>query len=803
MSKYQFFELKLAPLAAALLMAFGTAYAQQSEEVRALVSPNSGSVSVGAGFNSGEKDARRFGQYTGLNKEGSVLLDFESVTRDDTTGTWMKFSGRDLGLDTRELNFSREKQGDWRFGLDYNEIVRNDPYVINTGMTGIGSSSPVINLIKTPSGVGTPNATGSNTGAFLNTNPFGLVTPVNPVLAHDESLKLKRTSLGIGGDKWISSGLQLEVNFRNEDKKGARMFGRVGIASGDELFSPTIGTGTAGGNVALLLTPEPIDSNIRTIDTKLNFSHDKLALTGGYYGSFYTNNAGSLTPVVPGTLNRGALWNGGVTAAGCANLTGPCSIQQSASSAVALPADNQAHQIYFSGTYAYTDTTRANFKLSYTHATQDESFTGIGLSPSATAGTSLGGVLDTTLLQLGLSTRPIKDLSVNASLRYEDRADNTPVRVYNYGKLNTGVDATTNWASGSQTRTDAKVDAVYRLPAGYSFASGLEWERKNNPVLPNNTAIYGTGGMLVRATTDESGLHLGLRKAMSEDLNGALSVEYKTRRSGDDWKTGNNLKGNQVITVAADGNYVLPDMYMDRDRTKVRANLDWDPSENLSVQMVIEHGQDDYKRAWTPVATQVIAIQPGARTVSNDSATLDASYKVSEAWRIGGFWTHSENRWSVNKSGLGDDTKNMTDTFGLSIKGKVSSALHIGFDLLAANDVTSLQNFVAPTVAGLAAPATLTNADINGNIGGFNGTRSPGGNYLPSITYNTVKLNLYGVYELDKKSSVKVNLAYQEMKSDDWQWGYNGVPFVYSDNTTVSNPNQSVTFASVVYVHKF
>jgi hypothetical protein len=89
-----------------------------------------------------------------------------------------------------------------------------------------------------------------------------------------------------------------------------------------------------------------------------------------------------------------------------------------------------------------------------------------------------------------------------------------------------------------------------------------------------------------------------------------------------------------------------------------------------------------------------------------------------------------------------------------------------------------------------------------GNIAGFAGQPYPG-NYLPKISYNTLKLNLYGVYELDKKSSVKVNLAYQEFKTDDWQWGYNGVPFVYSDNTTVSNPNQIVTFMGVAYVRNF
>jgi hypothetical protein len=223
----------------------------------------------------------------------------------------------------------------------------------------------------------------------------------------------------------------------------------------------------------------------------------------------------------------------------------------------------------------------------------------------------------------------------------------------------------------------------------------------------------------------------------------------------------------------------------------VRANVDWDPSENLSVQAVLEHGQDDYKRAWATVPAQLIENIAGARVVSIDSMTLDATYKLSDSWKFNGFWTHTENRWKVNKSNLGDDTRNTTDTYGVGVSGKATPRMVVGMDLLAANEMTTLQNL-----------AVTSNVGGIGNIAGWTAQALPG-NYLPNISYNTLKLNIYGVYELDKKSAIKVNFAYQEFKSDDWQWGYNGVPFVYSDNTTVSNPNQIVSFVGVAYVHKF
>jgi len=787
----------LLPVAAAAILTCGSAWSEVSPEVQALISPASTSVSVGVGGVNNTRDAIRFGQYTGLNKDASALIDFEMIRREEETGTWTILKGRDLGLDTRELEYSRQKQGDWKYQLDYNEIVRHDPYIINTGMTGIGSNNPTIKLIQTP----------AMPAAWATAN--GLVNSAAGIVGTDVDLQLKRKALGFSGHKWISPELQMELTFRNEDKNGARMFGRAGLDSSDMQLRPNRSTGSAYGSWAVLLTPEPIDSTIRTIEGKINFNRGAFAMTGGYYGSFYTNNYGSLTANVPAVLNRGALWNGCATA-GCST------VQQLASSDVALPPDNQAHQFYVDGTYGVSPTTRASFKVSYTHASQDESFVGMGLVPAATAPASLNGVVDTTLAQVGLTTRPTKDLSINASLRYEDRNDKTPVYVYNTsGVAGSALTDTTNWPSGSQTRTTAKVDGIYRLGNGYTTSVGLDWERKTAPLPIANTALF-ANQVLFRESLDELGLHASLRKAMSETVNGALSFEYKQRRGDDNgWYTTSGRTtapdNNQLVwfdpAAATTGNRVLPDMYMDRDRAKLRGNLDWDVSNKLSLQAVLEHGVDDYKRAWAGVLTPAASVQlietvPGARVISNDSFTLDSSYKLSADWHLGGYWTHSENRWNVNKAALLDDTKNKSDTVGFSLNGKINPRLSVGVNLMVTQDVTSFSNLVTPTAGGIATP-TATTADMAGNIPGYNGARVPGGNYLPEINYNTTKLNLFALYEVDKKSAIKVNLIHQKFDTDDWQWGYNGVPFVYSDNTTVSNPNQSLTFLGVSYIYKF
>lgn len=764
MSKTTRSQFKLAPVAAAALLMYGGAYAQVSPEVKEQTTPES-VISVGVGGVNTAKDAARFGQYTGYNKTGSLLLDIEMIKRDDVEGLWTILRGRNLGLESRELNFSQQKQGDWRYAVDYNETVRYDPYVITTGMTGIGTASPTINLIQTPDGI---------SSAWATANGY---TASNGVTGHEEQLKLKRTALGLSGDKWINSELQLDVSFRNEEKKGARLFGRVGIDSSDMSLRPNnVGT-SANGGWAVLLTPEPIDSVTKSIDAKLNFNRGNLALSGGYYGSFYVNNFGSLSPVVPDTLNRGVLWTNCATA-GCST------IQQLASSSVALPPDNQAHQLYLSGTYAVSQSTRANFKVAYTYATQDKSFVGMGLTPSATAPSSLGGVVATTLMQAGLTTRATKDLSINTSVRYENRDDKTPSNVYNTnGIAGNALNNSVNWASGSQTRTTAKVDGIYRLPDGYSTTVGMDWENKKTPLPPANTALF-ANQIMFRSATDELGAHAALRKIMSETLNGAVGYEVKRRRSDSDWYTGS--PGAAPVTVNPElTNSVFSTLYMDRDRTRLRGSLDWTASDALSLQAVLEHGHDFYFRE-SPIVAGAFFEPAGARVISTDALTLDASYKVSDDWRFNTYWTHSENRWKVNKVSIADDTFNQTDTLGLSVKGKVTPKLNVGLNALVSNDVTTFYNMPAA-----------------GFIAGYAGQTMPG-NYLPPITYLNRKVNLYGIYDLDKQSAVRVNLVYQEFKTDDWQWGYNGVPYVYSDNTTVnSNLNQSLTFLGVTYIYKF
>ena len=182
-------------------------------------------------------------------------------------------------------------------------------------------------------------------------------------------LKLQRKGLTIGADKWITPNLQIEASFKQEEKDGSRMFG-IGFTCTSGAAPGCLGATATRTGWALLMLPEPVNSTTQQFEGKVNFFTDSLNLSAGYYGSFYSNSNGGISPNVPGTLNN---------ALGTPLLlnTGLQTILQNR---VALPPDNQAHQFYVSGNYAFTPTTRATFKYAYTHATQNDSFVGNGLT---------------------------------------------------------------------------------------------------------------------------------------------------------------------------------------------------------------------------------------------------------------------------------------------------------------------------------------------------------------------------------------------------------------------------------------
>jgi len=75
---------------------------------------------------------------------------------------------------------------------------------------------------------------------------------------------------------------------------------------------------------------------------------------------------------------------------------------------------------------------------------------------------------------------------------------------------------------------------------------------------------------------------------------------------------------------------------------------------------------------------------------------------------------------------------------------------------------------------------------------------------LPDATFRQIGLRLAGMYALQPNADLRIDYGYSRVKFYEWQWSNNGVPFTYSDNTTVNMQNrQNVADIAVRYIYRF
>lgn len=685
-------------VASALIAAFGGAFAADGD-IAEYTKPDS-SISLGVG--NWSADRRQQGQYDGMRDSGAYgLADINIAKRNDETGAWFTATGRNLGLDSRDLSIDYLRQGDIGLGFDYSRTTRDNPLEIHSGLQGKGQTQSVVTVA--PGG-----------GANLN-------------------LGVTRDATGVRFFKNLMNGLDFTASFKNEEKNGSRNWGRGGAAE---------------------FAIEPIDSTTRQFDARLDYTSDKLQLAGGYYGSWYENHNSLVTSTFVAGNNAYIL---------------------------SLPLDNQAHQVYLEGGYSFTPTTRGTFKASYGRATQDENIptrTLIGVPNFSFAGApySLNGKVDTTLLQLGLTSRPIKDLSLVANLRYHDLDDKTPERLFIQTNAACGAGQCIENTPFSYRTISGKLEATYRLPDGYSLIGGVDRKDQKRSIPVGNYNASGVDLQRVvpmRSNLDETTYRLEARKSMSETVNGSISY-LTTDRDGSTYKRAGAGSGG----AAADN--VNPINIADRTRDKWRLGLDWTPIEKLSMQFAFEDATDNYDTK----ANRPYGLIDGNASIY----TFDANYSLNDDWSVSA-WYSRDNTKAKQKYGADLTTaanirtatlREAGDSIGLGVRGKLYSRLSMGADLQYSKTHSEYPQ--------------VSNSGVENN--------------LSDIDNRLVRFSIFAKYALEKNSDVLFSFIHERWKTDDWTWQFsNGSPFTYgstTDGTTVyTDKKQTANFLGLRYVYKF
>lgn len=591
-----------------LLIATPTWSSENENDLFKQLSKPKSTLSFGAGYL--WNDNARFGQYNGLRHEGPYgIVNVDILKRNDNSGTWLKLLGRNLGFENRDVRLEHSKQGQWGYSIDYSQTPRYEPFTVNTAITGIGTTDPHL--------------------------------PTSLTSGDPAQLKTERQSIGFGYNKFMPSNLEFQMYFRNEEKDGARLFGR-----GNRLGAP--GPAAVGG---FEFIPEPINSTIRQFGASLDYIGKQLQLSGGYYGTMYDNKNPMLN--VMGGSNVGGIY--------APNVFTP----------IALAPDNQSHQAFLSGGYSFAPTTRGTFKVAYTSATQTDRFSPT-LFPAPGIGSHLGGRIDTALLQTGLTSRPLAKLSINTHFRFEDRDDKTPLLLYN--PMATLLDLNDNrWNGLNNPRSfqtiTSKFEANYSLPKDFRLIGSIDYDHRDRSGLATNTGH--------RNRTDEISYRAELRRSLSDTITGTISYIHSDR-SGSSFLTNTTASGEPFF------NLIAPFNLADRTRDKVRFMANWEPIESLSLQVSIDESRDNF----------------GHRTDSNlglnkgsaRNYSLDATYTFSEAWQATAWFSRNEthidqlSRNPITYSGFrevwGVNLQDLSTSFGLDINGKLTEKIETGANLL-------------------------------------------------------------------------------------------------------------------------
>lgn len=690
----------LSVLAASLAMAFGSAHAADDDLAR-LIRPES-SARLGLGYLT--EDAARFGQYSGMPELGTyAIADINLVRREDTTGRWLLLNGHNLGLDNRNLRFEHGVQGSWRYFLEYDQTPRFSQYEVNTDLAGIGHGTQEID------------------GAAA---------------MRDKRLHTQREAISVGGQYVLAKGWDVRLKLKQDTKSGNRLFGAypAGPLANNRVSAQTV------------FLAEPVDHVMKQIDLVLGYSGQKLQMSAGYYGSFFENAHRALTLANDGGTK---LTNGWTMRGTGADLF----------TEVGLPPDNFAHQFYVDGGYSFTPTTRANFKLARTIAHQQDRF----IDGAAAGRSNLGGKLETTLAQVGLSARPLQKLTVVADWRHENRDDRTPrLRYFSATDVTVGTFNGFNETRDYEVNT-GKLEARYMLPAGFKLTGALDYDEKTRDV-------YDLRLTSTRRHTEEQGYRVELSRMLSETVNGSLGFVQSER-------SGSTLRQETSVDSTAAGNtnfvstyYAQPYHLADRDREKLRARIDWMPADALSIQVTGDVFVDDYKDGG-------YGVDKGRGTFWS----VDGSYAFSDEWQAYA-WASSEYARQDNlqrSTGAGGKgfadwnaaLKNLTEAFGLGFRGVLGSAWKIGGDLSYSHNRAEY---------------------------GLSGAGVAASNVIDDVKYTGTTLKLFAEYALRRDVAVRFDAMHEQWSTNDWIVTGSDGSFVYGDGTTLSqDPTQETTFVGV------
>ena len=548
-------------------------------------------VEIGVGYVS--DSSFKFGKYTGLENEGLYgVLSFDVGGRapwDGEIASWWRATGSDLGLNSRELGVEGGVQGKYRVYASYDEIPTYRSDSASTIYNGAGPDG----ILRLP-GNWVP---AQNTAGMTQLN-----NSLDPV-----DLEQLRRRFDLGFDGTVREHWDFGTSWRHEDRNGNKSFGAV--------------IGNSGGNPRAVLVAEPIDYSSDDFDAVVSFRDPKKQFSLAYHASLFDNNQGSF-----GWENAYSAINGWTPAAGFPTGDGQAS----------TPPENQFHQVSGAGGWSFAGNMRLDGDLAFGRMTQDDTYLPYTVNPVLAATitqplprSSLDGRIDTTVGNLRLSGRPTDQLRWDASVRYDDRDNQTPRDEYVYIggdslAQNTGVTSSFRRFNEPMSYKETK----YRGDVGYRFADWLDAS-----LVGEYRDIERTYSE--REEAEETNWSLFLRSNPWDSFEASLQLTAASR-------DGSTYVGNEPFLSGYSPGYTstVPGGWenapglrkyhlADRDRQQAILHMGYMPTEAWVFGLNVNYIDDDYDSSELGLTNSIAS-----------DYTLDIAYAPGQNWSAYGFYTY-------------------------------------------------------------------------------------------------------------------------------------------------------------------
>lgn len=503
-----------------------------------------GSASIGVGILDIDNESYKFGEYTGLTKDGAYLLGSANIGRYGGP-YYLELAARDIGLDSRDMLLRGGKFGRFDSFISFSQTPRLISNNSRTIFEGAGSSN-----LTLPAGF----VRGANTTAMTNIGDN----------LKDVKLELKRKKAALGFSERLKSGFGYSLAVSREDKEGIKSIGGT--------------VGTSGGNARGIVLPEPVDYRVDELRAGLDWQKEASYIRFDYLLSKFDNSIESLK------------WENPYT-----GTNFPTEAR------ISLPPDNRHQRFSLSGGTALPFySTRINLLAEYGMMEQDEALQPFAVGSAVSLPrNSAQAEIDTRAFTLNIASRPVPKLGVNMKYRYYSTRNETPREIFRYIKNDTGGQIAENDSVISlpfdHTSKALNLDGSYYLSGATTVRAGYD-----NEVIERS--------FREAEKTKEDTIRAGIQSGYFENLSLGLKASYSERKAEgyDQFNHYSVYRHPDYVQdqldntppTAFDNNPFLRKFdQADRDRTRVGVSATYFPSTRMVLSAFYDYSLDDYNNS--------------------------------------------------------------------------------------------------------------------------------------------------------------------------------------------------------------